>query len=101
MSLSRLIVSSPYALVFFVLETFLTLSASASDDIPGDAPARGLVRREQNVAPGYTLISPFSSKSAFLIDAAGIVVHKWESRYNPGLATLGPTHELAGRRHAG
>ena len=51
----------------------------------GPERARGVVTREEGMSPGYTLISPFSTTSAFLLDADGQVVHEWKTEYRPGL----------------
>ena len=47
---------------------------------------RGVITHESGVAPGYTLMSPFSNGIAYLVDHEGQVVHTWESDYKPGLA---------------
>ena len=64
--MSRFVVSSPCAVIFLAVATFYSVSASAADD-PEGTKKRGLAHREHDVAPGYTLISPFSSKSTFRI----------------------------------
>jgi hypothetical protein len=84
--MKRSTVSSPYVLAYVVLATFVFVASSLAQDTPKKTTQRGLLRHERDVAPGYTLISPFSSKSTFLIDADGNVVHQWASRYNPGLS---------------
>jgi hypothetical protein len=83
--MDRSSVSSSCTLVYVAL-TIILVPPSLAEDNPKKPTPRGLVRHDRDVAPGYTLFSPFSSKSTFLIDADGKVVHQWESRYNPGLA---------------
>jgi Arylsulfotransferase (ASST) len=37
--------------------------------------------------PGYTLLAPIQSRTTYLIDMQGKVVHTWESQYRPALGT--------------
>ncbi len=47
-------------------------------------PTGVLLYDKENSYGGYTLISPMGSKTVYLIDIEGYVVHKWETEYNPG-----------------
>jgi len=47
---------------------------------------RGVVLRTPEACPGYTLVSPFSNTTTYLLDLDGRVVHQWESAYHPGLS---------------
>lgn len=64
--------------------------AAAAAPAPSPAVAaapspRGLIKRTDAAAPGYTLFAPFSDTTTYLIDLDGKVVHTWASRYHPGL----------------
>ncbi|MEW6073723.1 MAG: aryl-sulfate sulfotransferase [Planctomycetota bacterium] len=68
----------------------LALAAAApslgGQDAPLDPAAgkTGLLRREAGATEGYTLFTPLSSTTTYLIDLAGEVVHRWESEFEPG-----------------
>ncbi len=49
-----------------------------------DEPARGLKLREKGTFDGYTLFSPVRSKTTFLVDMDGKVVHEWKTELPPG-----------------
>lgn len=68
------------------LATFGAAAAAAGQEAPEPEPVRGLLLHTPEAAPGYTLISPFSTGFAYLLDLEGRVVHQWESDYRPGLA---------------
>jgi len=46
----------------------------------------GLLLNAPRAFQGYTLFSPASSTTTYLIDMAGRLVHKWRSEYLPGMA---------------
>ena len=48
----------------------------------------GLIYCDGNISPGYTLFSPISSTTSYLIDEYGREVHRWESPggHRPGLS---------------
>ncbi len=57
-----------------------------AQELATDTPASlGLQFRKDGMAPGYTLISPVGHLNAYLLDADGLVVHQWQSKYTPGL----------------
>src|SRR5690606_13785297 len=47
---------------------------------PGGS-ARGLRHREEGAFDGYTLIAPLNSRSVYLVDLAGTVVHEWKTAH--------------------
>ncbi len=73
------------ACVFFVA---LTVVASGIAFLPAYeaivGPTGVLIYDKENSYGGYTLISPMGSKTVYLIDIEGYVVHKWETEYTPG-----------------
>ncbi|HUP22151.1 MAG TPA: aryl-sulfate sulfotransferase [Thermoanaerobaculia bacterium] len=48
-----------------------------------DPEARGLRLARRGAAPGYVLFSPLISGTSYLVDAAGQVVHTWDSDFAP------------------
>ncbi len=61
------------------------------------APKRkvGMLANSAGAWPGYTLISPLTSKTTYLIDLEGRIVHTWEGAANPQLCgTLFPNGNL-------
>ena len=44
----------------------------------------GLFKNEAGAFKGYTLFVPIRYKTTYLIDMHGMLVHKWESNYQPG-----------------
>lgn len=90
-----------------VLCLALTVACGAPPEEPasGAAPAdvarpSGVVVKKPGAAPGYVLYAPLMSDTTYLIDAEGLVVHTWKSRYAPeGTAYLLPNgHTLRGAR---
>jgi len=62
---------------------------------PEAEPPRGLRLREAGAFDGYTLFSPLSSRTAYLIDLDGEVVHAWETEHAPtGAVYLLPNGHL-------
>ena len=49
-----------------------------------EPPPRGLVSRGGGAFPGYTLIAPLQSTTAYLLDLDGRVVHEWRGARPPG-----------------
>ena len=45
----------------------------------------GLILNEPEAFPGYTLFAPKTSNFTFLIDNDGLLVHQWESNFNPAM----------------
>ncbi|MBK7878330.1 MAG: aryl-sulfate sulfotransferase [Planctomycetes bacterium] len=67
--------------------------APAAPRAPSDRPApqegdalsaRGLKRNEPGALQGYTLLSPLQSRSTYLVDMQGQVVHEWKTQSGPG-----------------
>lgn len=55
----------------------------------------GVFQNDSLAYNGYTLLFPNVSKTTYLLDNCGNVVHEWESDYNPGLvAYLLPNGDL-------
>ena len=53
-------------------------------DRPGPAPEGvGLIRNDPGAYQGYTLLSPLQSRTTFLIDMTGNVVHSWVTDSTP------------------
>jgi Arylsulfotransferase (ASST) len=44
----------------------------------------GLLQKEAGIAEGYILFAPLQSKTTYLIDRCGKLVHSWKSAYKPG-----------------
>jgi hypothetical protein len=65
--------------VFFAFSTAFALVGLAQQ--PSSA-----VHNAGNHSPGYFLIAPLKSTGTYLINREGQVVHKWRSRYMPGMA---------------
>lgn len=49
-------------------------------------PTRGLKLRSPGTFDGYTLLSPLRSRTTFLVDMDGQVVHRWTTQHAPGNA---------------
>ena len=47
----------------------------------------GVIYHTTGALAGYTLFSPMSSTTTYLINSTGHVVHTWKSEYRPGLST--------------
>jgi len=62
------------------------LAQAPPPSIGGSGPATqgvGLIRNDPGAYQGYTLLSPLSSRTTFLIDMNGKVVHAWETDSTP------------------
>ena len=70
----------------FLAAAILTVTPD-SGKAQDEKPQRGLIRQEAGVTPGYTMISPLSGDTVYLINSAGKVVHQWKNRYEPGLSS--------------
>ncbi|HFA49940.1 MAG TPA: T9SS type A sorting domain-containing protein [Bacteroidetes bacterium] len=68
-----------------LLQTFL-LSVILSVQLSVNGQTLGLMDYQAGSLNGYTLFSPFFSKTAFLIDNCGRVVNKWEGDYFPAVS---------------
>jgi hypothetical protein len=77
------------SILFFALTIALTFACSgwAYEALNG---ATGVLKYNKEKAyDGYTLFSPMTnSKTTYLIDMEGNVVHKWETQYTPGLYAI-------------
>jgi hypothetical protein len=63
----------------------LAQNAAVNQPAPGPAPdGFGLMRKAPGAFEGYTLISPLTSTSTFLVDMEGRIVHTWETGSAPG-----------------
>ena len=68
---------------------FISPSSTASDSQDNSTPicnadrnetwTVGLIYCNSNMSPGYTLFSPISSTTTYLIDEHGREIHNWES----------------------
>jgi hypothetical protein len=86
----------PALVVLAVVLTPALAVAGTEDDGATDARSReGVTLRLDGTSPGYTLIAPSESKSTYLVDLDGKVVHEWEAKATPGLQVeLLPNGEL-------
>jgi hypothetical protein len=53
-------------------------------EAPAAPTKRGLLARADGAFEGYTLYAPLQSTTTYLVDMEGRVVHRWESKLNPG-----------------
>jgi Arylsulfotransferase (ASST) len=86
----QLVLATPVGLL-------LSLSSAAlpqqNEDSP--APRRGLVRNDPEAFQGYTLFAPLNSRTIYLIDMQGQVVHTWPTATSPtGAVYLLPSGHL-------
>ena len=51
---------------------------------------KGLIRNEAGALPGYTLFSPLTLESTFLVDLDGRVVHTWNTTRSPACTSTSP-----------
>lgn len=63
---------------------FLAFSPSVLAQQKPRIPKIGVSQKTDQIAPGYTLISPISTNKVFLLNNDGLVVHYWETDRNPG-----------------
>ena len=64
----------------------LAVGRAQTPPVAGDGPATqgtGLIRNDPGAYQGYTLLSPLSSQSTYLIDMAGRVVNEWNAGSTP------------------
>lgn len=66
------------------LASSLLQSAPKEDPKKLDDAPRGLQLREKEAFDGYTLFSPLLSKTTYLVDMDGKVVHEWKTEFAPG-----------------
>jgi hypothetical protein len=68
---------------------FLLFSFTVADAYELLYGPTGLIRYNKEKAyDGYTLFAPMLSTTTYLIDMEGNVVHKWKSKYPPGLYAM-------------
>jgi hypothetical protein len=79
-----------------VIAAILFLGAGTSNALEQLVGPTGVIRYSSEKAfDGYTLVSPGFSKTSYLLDMEGNVVHKWVTPYTPGLyAELLPNGNL-------
>ena len=77
--------STLFAVALLALQAWGQLADSVPDEEPSARP-RGLLVRETGTSPGYTLISPLTSRQVYLLNTAGSVVHEWSTGHTPGAA---------------
>ncbi|MCH8066563.1 MAG: aryl-sulfate sulfotransferase [Chloroflexi bacterium] len=70
------------ALAIVLLVIFATSSVGGSEE-----HTVGLIQHDAGALEGYTLLGPLRSGTTYLIDNDGMVVHSWQSAYEPGAAT--------------
>ena len=63
----------------FIVCSVITIQLCSQD------PTVGVLQNTEASLDGYTLITPTSSKTTFLIDNCGHVVNEWHSNYIPGM----------------
>ena len=64
------------------------LSSALAQEAETDQQAeRGLVLNAAGAFEGCTLFPPLRSKTTYLVDMKGEVVHTWESEHTPGNST--------------
>ena len=68
-----------------IIFTLLTLLFSPAMVIAAD-PVLGWLDSTPDSFEGYTLMSPGSSTTTYLLDNSGREVHSWQSNYRPGLS---------------
>jgi len=60
-------------------------SSASPDEVQVKAEdQRGLQVRTEGAFEGFTLLAPLGSRTTYLLDGAGEVVHRWESEFMPG-----------------
>ena len=96
----RAISKAYFLFVIIILSLlFISPSSTASDSQDNSTPlcnadrnetwTVGLIYCNSNMSPGYTLFSPISSTTTYLIDEHGREIHNWESvsGLRPGLSS--------------
>jgi hypothetical protein len=71
-------------LLSLALSTALLQGSPKEEAKKPDEPARGLRLREKGTFDGYTLFSPLLSRTTYLVDMDGTVVHEWKTEFAPG-----------------
>lgn len=81
----RKIVFSTIRLPCFFMIAIFVLSLNANI-FAQNHPERtvGLIAKDSLAFEGYTLFTPISNTTTYLIDNDGLLVHSWESGYRPG-----------------
>ena len=67
------------------LAFLLSASQAPSADAQNKLPRLGVLDHEPGAFDGYTLVSPLSCQTAFLLDMKGQVAHSWETDCRPGM----------------
>jgi hypothetical protein len=69
--------------LMLAITTILLMPCHAYEALRG--PTGLLQFNKEKAFDGYTLISPMTSRTSYLIDMEGYIVHKWDTDYIPGL----------------
>ena len=67
-----------------VCTALFVLATVSYAQAPAPAPARGVLTKTEEAAPGYTLYAPLRSHSTYLVDLEGKVWHEWKAAQVPG-----------------
>jgi len=69
--------------LFFALTAFALVTAT-SMSVTAQTQTVGLFVNDTASYSGYTLFAPMQTKSAYLVDPFGRLVHSWDNVYSPG-----------------
>jgi hypothetical protein len=77
-------------LVAFLIVLVIVVSAFVSSDArEAIRGVTGLIKYDAGKAyQGYTLITPMETKTTYLVDMEGYIVHSWMSQYTPGMHAI-------------
>ena len=64
----------------------LVILAATDVSLPAQTQTVGLIQYDTGSFAGYTLFTPISSTTTFLIDNYGRLVHSWETTHRPALS---------------
>lgn len=73
-----------FVLSLLALAPAAIAQAPDTQPAPESKPERGLKRNEAGALQGFTLLSPLQSRSTYLVDMQGKVVHEWKTKDGPG-----------------
>jgi hypothetical protein len=74
--------ASVAAVAVFVMTTTSGAAGNGGND---GKTATGVTLSAEGAFDGYTLVAPSESKTTYLVDLDGDVVHSWEAEFTPGL----------------